>query len=62
MVNGAFQATGNPLDVAISGDGWLRVGLGEPDRGQPDGQRPDRRRAASSTPARATSRATTRAT
>src|SRR5215212_6172938 len=30
MVNGAFQATGNPLDVAISGDGWFRVGNGSP--------------------------------
>jgi flagellar hook protein FlgE len=28
MVNGAFQATGNPLDVAISGEGWMRVGSG----------------------------------
>jgi flagellar hook protein FlgE len=26
MVGGALQTTGNPLDVAISGEGWLRVG------------------------------------
>jgi flagellar hook protein FlgE len=35
MVNGAFQATGNPLDVAISGDGWFRVGIGSPTAGNP---------------------------
>ena len=36
MVNGAFQATGNPLDVAISGDGWMRVGIGSsPTAGNP---------------------------
>ncbi|HEU4657628.1 MAG TPA: flagellar hook-basal body complex protein [Capillimicrobium sp.] len=27
MTGGAMQPTGNPLDVAISGDGWMRVGL-----------------------------------
>ena|SRR5438105_9075939 len=26
MGGGALQTTGNPLDVAISGDGWFRVG------------------------------------
>lgn len=26
MTSGAIQTTGNPLDVAISGEGWLRVG------------------------------------
>ena len=26
MVGGALQTTGNPLDVAINGEGWLRVG------------------------------------
>ena len=36
MVNGAFQGTGNPLDVAISGEGWFRIGLaGNPTPGNP---------------------------
>src|ERR671917_1733166 len=35
MVNGAFQATGAPLDVAISGEGWFRVGTGTPTGGNP---------------------------
>ena len=26
MTGGALETTGNPLDVAISGEGWLRVG------------------------------------
>src|SRR5206468_6200064 len=26
MTGGALQTTGNPLDVAISGEGWFRVG------------------------------------
>jgi flagellar hook protein FlgE len=30
MTEGAFQTTGNPLDVAIEGTGFLRVGQGEP--------------------------------
>ena len=30
MTEGAFQTTGNPLDVAIQGSGFLRVGQGEP--------------------------------
>ena len=30
MTEGAFQTTGNPLDVAIEGGGFLRVGPGEP--------------------------------
>ena len=35
LVNGAFQATGNPLDIAVSGEGWLRVGKGSPTAGNP---------------------------
>jgi flagellar hook protein FlgE len=35
MVNGAFQATGNPLDVVIAGEGWFRVGTGNPTPGNP---------------------------
>ena len=35
MVNGAFMATGAPLDVAVSGEGWLRVGAGYPTAGNP---------------------------
>jgi flagellar hook protein FlgE len=35
MINGAFQATGAPLDVAISGEGWFRVGTGSPTPGNP---------------------------
>jgi flagellar hook protein FlgE len=30
MSNGAFQSTGNALDVAIQGEGWFRVGSGTP--------------------------------
>ena len=30
MQSGALQSTGNPLDVAIQGDGFFRVGLGNP--------------------------------
>jgi flagellar hook protein FlgE len=30
MTEGSFQTTGNPLDVAIEGDGFIRVGEGEP--------------------------------
>jgi len=30
MTEGSFQATNNPLDVAIEGPGFLRVGAGEP--------------------------------
>lgn len=30
MQSGALQSTGNPLDVAIQGDGFFRVGLGAP--------------------------------
>jgi flagellar hook protein FlgE len=30
MTEGSFQTTGNPLDVAIEGDGFIRVGQGEP--------------------------------
>jgi flagellar hook protein FlgE len=26
MTGGAFQSTGNALDVAVSGDGWFRIG------------------------------------
>ena len=36
MVNGAFQATGAPLDLAIAGEGWFRVGVGAtPTAGNP---------------------------
>ena len=30
MSDGSMQTTGNPLDVAIQGDGFFRVGLGDP--------------------------------
>jgi flagellar hook protein FlgE len=30
MGDGSLQTTGNPLDVAIQGDGFFRVGLGDP--------------------------------
>src|SRR3712207_5909613 len=30
MHSGALQSTGNPLDVAIQGDGFFRIGLGTP--------------------------------
>ncbi|MCW3004940.1 MAG: flagellar hook-basal body complex protein [Conexibacter sp.] len=30
MAPGSMQPTGNPLDVAIQGEGWFRVGLGDP--------------------------------
>ena len=33
MNNGAFQATGSPLDVGIQGDGWFRVAAGDPTTG-----------------------------
>ncbi len=35
MTEGAFQTTGNPLDVAIQGSGFLRVGQGEPPAKEP---------------------------
>ena len=35
MSSGAVQSTGNPLDVAIQGDGWFRVGSGNPTAGTP---------------------------
>ena len=35
MTEGAFQTTGNPLDVAIEGAGFLRVGPGEPPAKEP---------------------------
>ncbi len=35
MTEGAFQTTGNPLDVAIEGSGFLRVGAGEPPAKEP---------------------------
>jgi hypothetical protein len=31
MSAGSLQPTGNPTDVAIQGDGWLEVGLGDPE-------------------------------
>jgi flagellar hook protein FlgE len=33
MTNGSIQSTGNPLDVAIQGDGWFRVANGTPTPG-----------------------------
>jgi flagellar hook protein FlgE len=30
MTSGALQSTGNPLDVAIQGEGWFRVAQGAP--------------------------------
>lgn len=36
MASGAFQSTGSPLDVAIQGEGWFRVGQGTPTPGTPD--------------------------
>jgi len=35
MTEGAFQTTGNPLDIAIQGTGFLRVGQGEPPAKEP---------------------------
>jgi flagellar hook protein FlgE len=35
MTEGAFQTTNNPLDVAIEGSGFLRVGQGEPPAKEP---------------------------
>jgi flagellar hook protein FlgE len=35
MSQGALQNTGNPLDVAIQGDGFFRVGAGTPTAGAP---------------------------
>ena len=32
MTNGAFQSTGSPYDVAITGTGWFRVSNTRPDR------------------------------
>ena len=61
MVNGAFQATGNPLDVAHPGRRLVPRRPRRADRRQPDGGVPAST-TASSTPARATSRATTPAT
>jgi flagellar hook protein FlgE len=35
MTEGSFQSTNNPLDVAIEGTGFLRVGAGEPPAKEP---------------------------
>lgn len=35
MSEGSFQTTNNPLDVAIQGEGFLRVGAGSPPAGPP---------------------------
>jgi flagellar hook protein FlgE len=35
MTEGSFQTTNNPLDVAIEGPGFLRVGPGAPKEGKP---------------------------
>ncbi len=40
MVNGAFQPTGSPYDVAIQGEGWFRVGRGTPTAGTPQAGTP----------------------
>jgi flagellar hook protein FlgE len=31
MTDGSLQPTGNPTDVAIQGEGWFQVGLGDPE-------------------------------
>ena len=40
MTEGAFQSTNNPLDVAIEGPGFLRVGPGAPVEGKPTEEHP----------------------
>jgi flagellar hook protein FlgE len=35
MGSGSFQVTGSSLDVAIQGEGWMRVGTGTPTAGNP---------------------------
>jgi len=35
MTGGAIQTTGNTYDIAITGDGWMRVGQGTPTAGNP---------------------------
>jgi flagellar hook protein FlgE len=35
MSEGSFQSTNNPLDIAIEGEGFLRVGTGTPPAGPP---------------------------
>ncbi|HYM67881.1 MAG TPA: flagellar hook-basal body complex protein, partial [Patescibacteria group bacterium] len=35
MTEGAFQSTNNPLDIAIEGPGFLRVGTGTPPAKEP---------------------------
>lgn len=35
MTEGAFQSTNNPLDIAIEGPGFLRVGAGDPPAKEP---------------------------
>ena len=55
MTGGAVQTTGNPLDVAIQGDGFFQIADGSPAAG---GQPPI---APTPTPAPATSRSTPRA-
>ncbi len=35
MGTGAFQSTGTPLDVGIQGEGWFRVGTGDPTGANP---------------------------
>jgi flagellar hook protein FlgE len=35
MTEGAFQSTNNPLDIAIEGNGFLRVGAGSPPAKEP---------------------------
>jgi flagellar hook protein FlgE len=40
MGGGAMQTTGNPYDIAITGDGWLRVAPGQPDAANPTAAQP----------------------
>jgi flagellar hook protein FlgE len=42
MTNGAFQSTGGPYDVAITGTGWFRVSNTDPTPGAPATRRPSR--------------------
>jgi flagellar hook protein FlgE len=35
MTEGSFQTTNNPLDIAIQGEGFLRVGAGSPPAAEP---------------------------
>ncbi len=56
MAEGSFQTTNNPLDIAIQGEGFLRVGSGTPARRS--ALHAQACRLTSTTPAPATSRPT----